>query len=196
MDVALNILPVFLVIFLGAGAKRLGFFPDVFVKGANRLVFYIGIPALLFIKLSRAPFHETFDINLALISSLSVFIVWTFSLLFVRLKIFSTLGSASAASFVQTSMHGNIGYIGLAVVFYSLGNNGLSIASFLAPFIIISQVILSVLSFNIYDRIKIYKVKSFITYFQQLQSNLLILLDNIFTIVTTTLFKNSSLYPL
>jgi len=163
MDIALNILPVFLVIFLGAGAKRLGFFPDVFVKGANRVVFYIGIPALLFIKLSSAPFHETFDMNLALISSFSVCIVWLFSLVFVRFKIFSILGSASAASFIQTSMHGNIGYIGFAVVFYSLGNNGLSIASFLAPFIIIPQVILSVLSFNLYSGGKRKKVKSFIT---------------------------------
>ena len=175
MDVALNILPVFLVIFLGAGAKSLGFFPDVFVKGANRLVFYIGIPALLFIKLSRAPFHETFDINLALISSLSVFIVWLFSLLFVRLKIFSTLGSASAASFIQTSMHGNIGYIGLAVVFYSLGNNGLRIASFLAPFIIISQVILSVLSFNIYSGTKRHKIKSLINILKSIFLNPIII---------------------
>ena len=162
MDVALNILPVFLVIFLGAGAKQLGFFPDVFVKAANRVVFYIGIPALLFIKLSSAPFHETFDMNLALISSLSVCIVWLLSLVFVRLKIVSPLGSASAASFIQTSMHGNIGYIGLAVVFYSLGNTGLSIASFLAPFIIISQLILSIVSFNIYSGRKRQKITSFI----------------------------------
>jgi predicted permease len=175
MDIALNILPVFLVIFLGAGAKQLGFFPDVFVKGANRIVFYIGIPALLFIKLSSAPFHETFDMNLALISSLSVCIVWLFSLVFVRLKIFSTLGSASAASFIQTSMHGNIGYIGLAVVFYSLGNNGLSIASFLAPFIIIPQVILSVLSFNLYSGGKRKKVKSFITILKSIFLNPIII---------------------
>jgi len=114
--------------------------------------------SLLFIKLSSAPFHETFDMNLALISSFSVCIVWFLSLVFVRLKIFSALGSASAASFIQTSIHGNIGYIGLAVVFYSLGNSGLSIASFLAPFIIISQLILSVLSFNIYSRRKRKKI--------------------------------------
>jgi len=162
MDVALKILPVFLVIFLGAGAKQLGFFPDVFVKAANRVVYYIGIPALLFIKLSGAPFHETFDMNLALISSFSVCSVWLVSLIFVRFKMLSSLGSTTAASFIQTSIHGNIGYIGLAVVFYALGNNGLSIASFLAPFIIISQFILSVVSFNIYFGRKRKKIKSLI----------------------------------
>jgi len=162
MYVALNILPVFLVIFLGAGAKQLGFFPDSFVNAANRVVFYIGIPSLLFIKLSRAPFHETFDMNLALISAFSICIVWLLSLVFVRLKIVSPLGSASVASFIQTSIHGNIGYIGLAVVFYSLGNTGLRIASFLAPFIIIPQLILSVVSFNIHSSRKRKNITSFI----------------------------------
>jgi predicted permease len=162
MDAALNILPVFLVIFLGAGVKQLGFFSDVFVKAANRVVFYLGIPALLFIKLSSAPFHETFDMNLALISSLSVCIVWLLSFVFVRLTIVSSRGSSSAASFIQTSIHGNIGYIGLAVVFYSLGNSGLNIASFLAPFIIIPQLILSVISFNIYSSRKRRNITSFV----------------------------------
>lgn len=162
MDVALNILPVFLVIFLGAGTKRLGFFPDVFVQGANRLVYFIGIPALLFIKLSRVPFHETFDMNLAIISCLSIFIVWLFSLLFVRIRIFSPLRPESARTFVQTTMHGNIGYIGFAVVFYALGDDGLGIAGFLAPFIILSQNILSVLSFNLHSGIKRKRLKLFI----------------------------------
>lgn len=162
MDVALNILPIFLVIFLGVGTKRLGFFPDVFVQGANRLVYNIGIPALLFTKLSRVPFHETFDMNLALISCFSIFVVWLLSLLFVRIRIFSPLKPGPAATFIQTAMHGNIGYIGLAVVFYALGNNGLSVAGFLAPFIILSQNILSILSFNIYSGTKRHKFKSLI----------------------------------
>ena len=171
MDIALNILPVFLVIFLGAGARKLGFFPDAFINAANRVVFYIGIPALLFIKLSSAPFHETFDMNLALISIFSVCIVWLLCLAFVRFKIFSHLGSDAAASFIQTSMHGNIGYIGLAVAFYSLGNGGLSIASFLAPFIVISQFMLSVVSFNIYSGRKRKKIASFIEILKKILFN-------------------------
>jgi predicted permease len=161
MDIALNILPVFLVIFLGAGAKQLGLFSEAFTRAANRVVFYIGIPALLFIKLSSAPFHETFNMNLALTSSVSVCIVWLVALVFVRLKIVSPLRSNTAASFIQTSIHGNIGYIGLAIVFYSLGDSGMSIASFLAPFVIIPQVILSVLSFNIYSHRKRKTISSF-----------------------------------
>jgi predicted permease len=149
MDIVLNIAPVFFVIFLGAGAKRLGFFPEAFIREANRLAFYVGVPALLFIKLSHAPFRETFDITLALISCLSVFLVWLFSLLLVTVRAPSNAGAA--ASFVQTSMHGNIGYIALAVVYYVMGDRGLGIAGFLAAFIILSQNTLSVLSFNIFS---------------------------------------------
>jgi len=48
-------------------------------------------------------------------------------------------------------MHGNIGYIGFAVAFYLMGDVGLRIAGFMAPFIILSHNILSVLSFNMYS---------------------------------------------
>ena len=151
MDVILNILPVFLVIFLGAGIKWLGFFSDTFVKEANRLVFFIGIPALLFVKLSQAPFHKTFDLNLAVISCFSIFAIWVLSLLAVRFRLLRTENSSQSASFVQASMHGNIGYIGFAVIFFVFGDNGINIAGFLATFIILTQNILSVLSFNIFS---------------------------------------------
>jgi hypothetical protein len=150
MDVALSILPVFFVIFLGAGAKRLGFFPNAFIREANRLAFYVGVPALLFIKLSDTPFRETCDINLAVIPCVSILLVWLLSLLLA--KVSARSNARAAASFVQTSMHGNIGYIGFAVVFYLMGDVGLGIAGFMAPFIILSQNTLSVLSFNLYSR--------------------------------------------
>ncbi|MCK4793291.1 MAG: AEC family transporter [Desulfobacteraceae bacterium] len=149
METVLNILPVFLVIFLGSVSKRLGFFPETFLKGANRLVFYIGVPALLFIKVSHASFHEAFDVRIVLVSCLSILIVWLFCVLFVKAWNITPLAPSLAASFIQTSMHGNIGYIDLAMVLYALGNHGLSTAGFVAPFIIVSHNLLSVLSFKI-----------------------------------------------
>ena len=161
MDVVLNIVPVFFVIFLGAGVKRLGFFTAAFIREANPLAFYVGVPALLFIKLSDTPFRETFEINLALISCVSVFLVWLLSLLLV--KVWAPSNARAAASFVQTSMHGNIGYIGLAVVFYVMGDRGLGIAGFLAPFLILSQNTMSVLSFNIFSPTESSASASFLT---------------------------------
>ena len=48
------------------------------------------------------------------------------------------------ATFIQSTIHGNLGYIGLAVAFYYLGDDGLAQASFIAGFIMIFQNLLGV----------------------------------------------------
>ena len=53
-------------------------------------------------------------------------------------------------TFIQASFHGNLGYIGLAVAYYSLGNDGFVRASIIAGFVMILQNLLAVvdLQFN------------------------------------------------
>ena len=48
MTIALNILPIFLVIGIGLVAKKVGFLPREFLVPGNRLAFFIAIPAMLF----------------------------------------------------------------------------------------------------------------------------------------------------
>ena len=52
-------------------------------------------------------------------------------------------------SYVQISFHGNLGYIGLAVAFYYLGEDGFVKASILTGFLMILQNFLSVLSLTV-----------------------------------------------
>jgi len=54
MHVLDTLAPVFLVIALGAALRRGGFFSDAFVRGTNRLVYWVGLPCLLFRFLARA----------------------------------------------------------------------------------------------------------------------------------------------
>ena len=56
-----NISPVFLVILLGFGSRRLGFLPDLFISSANRLVYFVAIPILVYDEISRGSFSSTFD---------------------------------------------------------------------------------------------------------------------------------------
>ncbi|HDL53080.1 MAG TPA: hypothetical protein ENH32_03825, partial [Proteobacteria bacterium] len=56
-----NISPVFLVIGLGYLSRKLGFLPDSFIQSANRLVYYIAIPILIFGEISRGNFAESFN---------------------------------------------------------------------------------------------------------------------------------------
>ena len=58
-----SISPVFLVILLGFMSRRMGFLPDIFISSANRLVYYIAIPILVFDEISRGSFSQSFDMH-------------------------------------------------------------------------------------------------------------------------------------
>jgi predicted permease len=143
MDIFTTIIPIFAVILLGWISRKKGFIQADFIGPANSLVFYIAIPAMIFRAISRASLTAHFSAGI-LIITLSVAIIgfilaWLFGYA-CRLK------QGQLGSYVQTSSHGNLGYIGLAVVFYYLGEDGLVKASILTGFLMIVQNLLSVMS--------------------------------------------------
>ncbi len=147
MNIVTTIIPIFAVILLGWFARWKGFIKQEFLEPANRLVFYLAIPAMIFRAISRASFKARFDVQVlgtTLFAVVAVFAVaWVVGLLF-RMR------REQIGTFIQASFHGNLGYIGLAVAFYYLGNEGLVRASIIAGFIMILQNFLAVvaLQFN------------------------------------------------
>jgi len=131
-----SISPVFLVIGLGFLSRRLGFLPDQFISSANRLVYFVAIPLLVYSEISRGPFTESFDPLQIGGTFLAVGVVACAALLMARALGVSAGGSATLT---QCSFHGNLGYVGLAVVFYALGPEGRGSASVLAGFLILFQ---------------------------------------------------------
>ncbi|MGD8353849.1 MAG: AEC family transporter [Pseudomonadota bacterium] len=141
MSILENISPVFLVILLGSISRRLGFLPDVFISSANRLVYFIAIPILVYDEISSGPFSRSFDIHQIGGTFMAVALVGAAAFALSR---FLRISSAGAATFVQTSFHGNLGYVGLAVVFYAMGPEGRGAASVLAGFLILFQNIFAI----------------------------------------------------
>jgi malate permease and related proteins len=141
MDIFNTIVPIFTVIFIGWFAHHKNFFPKSFLEPANRIVFYIAIPAMIFRAISRASFSQSFNLEVltvALISLTAVYILaWTCGF-FLKLK------SGSMGSFIQSSAHCNIGYIAFAVAYYYLGDEGLAATAVFAGFIMIIQNFYSV----------------------------------------------------
>lgn len=146
MPVFATIVPIFAVIALGWIAHRRGYIPDQFIAPANRLVYNLAIPAMIF----RAIARSTIDLKHYLpgvtvtVSAVTVLfgIAWFMGrLLKVRQK--------SLGSFIQCAMHGNLGYIGLAVVYYHLGDAGITVASIYAGFMMITQNILAVIALQV-----------------------------------------------
>lgn len=150
MNIATTIIPIFAIIILGWVARWKGFIPFEFLGPANRLVYYLAIPAMIFHAISKASFKAMFDISvlaITLISVMAIFVVsWSGALI-------SGIRRKELGTFVQSSFHGNLGYIGLAVAYYSLGKEGFVRTGIIAGFIMILQNFLAVvvLQLNLTD---------------------------------------------
>jgi len=147
MNIITTIIPIFIIIIIGWFARWRGFIPPEFISPANRLVYYIAIPAMIFHSISKASLKTQFDATVLAITLLSVLVV--FAVAWSAGKI-NRVRRGQRGTFIQTAFHGNLGYIGLAVAYYFLGNEGFVRASIIAGFIMILQNFLAVvaLQFN------------------------------------------------
>jgi hypothetical protein len=141
MNIVSTIIPIFAVIILGWFARRRGFIPPEFLGPANRLVYYLAIPAMIFHSISKASLKTKFDITVLTITMLSVLSVFAVAW---GVGLICRVRRGQLGTFIQSAFHGNLGYIGLAVAFYSLGNEGFVRASIIAGFIMILQNFLAV----------------------------------------------------
>ena len=143
MNIFTTIIPIFAIILLGWISRKKGFIHADFIGPANSLVFYIAIPAMIFSAISRATLTAHFNVGILVITLVTAMVACVFAWVFGRI---CRLKQGQLGSYVQISFHGNLGYIGLAVAFYYLGEDGLVKASLLTGFLMIVQNLLSVLS--------------------------------------------------
>ena len=147
MQILNTIIPIFAIILLGLVARRRGYIPPEFLVPANRLVYYLAIPAMIFSAISRASLKTQFSFTtlaFTLAAVVSLFVIAWLCAVAGRYR------QGTLATFVQGSIHGNLGYVGLAVTFYYLGNEGLIRASLIAGFMMILQNLLSITILQLY----------------------------------------------
>jgi predicted permease len=142
MNIITTIVPIFAVILIGWLARRKGFMPPEFFSPANRLVFYVALPAMIFKAISGASLKVQFNglvVGIALATAvIALAFAWAVAAV-MRLK------HQQLGTFVQDSFHGNLGYVGLAVAYYYLGSEGLARAGIIASFMMIWQNLLAVI---------------------------------------------------
>lgn len=141
MEIISTIIPVFILILLGWGMRKRGFIPPEFLSPANRLVYYLAIPALVFRSISKGSLDHYFNGTVLLITLGSAALVYAGAWAICRYR---RITGGRAGSFIQSAGHGNLGYIGLAVSLYYLGDIGLVQTSIIAGFLMILQNVLSV----------------------------------------------------
>lgn len=143
VNVVSTIIPVFAIIFLGCWVRRKGLIRPELLGPANRLVYYVAVPAMIFREIAGASFTAQFDARILACTLMPVLVVFAISLAVGSL---TRIPQGRLGTFMQSSFHGNLGYIGLAVAYYFLGTEGFVRASIIAGFLMLLQNFLAVVA--------------------------------------------------
>ena len=124
-------IPIFAIIFLSYLLKKRGFFPDGFAEGADKIIFKVFLPVLLFKDVAAGRITETFDLKFFLFCSISTtvyfFAIWAGAEIFLKDK-------TMIGAFTQGAFRGSLAVLGVAFIQNIYGHAGL------APLMIVATV--------------------------------------------------------
>jgi predicted permease len=146
-----NLFPVFALLLIGHLLKRFGVTHDAFLKTADKLIYYIFFPALLFWKIGAAASDLIGDPGLYKAAICAVVSVYILSSLYIKLF---RVPAYQAGSFSQSCYRFNT-YIGMAVMLNALGEDGARQFSILIGLIIPIINILAVSTLSWYSEKKV-----------------------------------------
>ncbi|MGE5188632.1 MAG: AEC family transporter [Gemmatimonadota bacterium] len=133
MDIVQAVFPVFLVIAVGAGARRYRFLEEPFIDKANALVYYLLLPVLLFHSIGTSDFRQAF--SAPLVAGGYAATTATFGLAFLLSRRMG-LAPAEQGAFVQGAFRANLAYVGLPIVLSAAGDVGLRKAGIFLGFMV------------------------------------------------------------
>lgn len=131
-------MPVFLVMVLGYILKQIGMFTEEFCSVANRYVFKVALPVLLFRDIAQTDLYADFDLTFVLYCA-GITTVMFLGIWFLTAKLMKDQSMVGA--FSQAAARGSAAVLGIAFVENIYGNAGLT------PLMIVAAVPL----FNIYS---------------------------------------------
>ncbi len=133
VDILETIAPIFIIIAFGYVLKSRKMLSDAFVSEANRFVFRFPLPFLIFTGILKANMKDV-----GWLSVLSLIIPTAMVMALAALSaVVARYQGGKRGSFIQTTFHGNVTYVGLAVIFYLLGDEGLERGSLLVGMLIL-----------------------------------------------------------
>ncbi len=139
--------PVFVMLFLGAQLKRVGWIDTAFINTASNLVFKGTLPALLFLALLRTDLSTALQPQLigyfVIATLVSFFVAWAWAV--------ARCPREDRGVYVQGAFRGNNGIVGLALATSLYGDYGLSLGGVLAGVVIICYNVLSAVILALYS---------------------------------------------
>ena len=146
-----NLFPVFALLLFGHLLKRTGFTHDAFLETADKLIYFIFFPVLLFWKIGAAASDQIGDPGLYKATVCAVVGVYALSSIYIK---FFKVPAYQAGSFSQSCYRFNT-YIGMAVVLNALGEDGARQFSILIGLIIPIINVLAVSTLSWYSEKKV-----------------------------------------
>ena len=140
-------LPVFAMVFLGIGLKRIGWIDSAFITTASALVFKATLPALIFLSIIRADLDATFNPALLLYFALATIASFFLSWLWASWRV----PYADRGIYVQGAFRGNCGIVGIALAASMYGDFGLSAGGLLLGVVILCYNVSSVIVLAAYQ---------------------------------------------
>lgn len=135
-------LPIFLIMVLGWFLMRIGLFTKEFNKVADKYVFKVALPVLLFKDIATADIRSDFNLTFVLFCMITTTImflaIWGLSYIFIKDK-------TQVGAFAQASARGSAAVLGIAFINNIYGNSGMAalmIVSAVPLYNILSVIIL------------------------------------------------------
>ena len=129
LDVAQNVLPVFLMIFIGWLVVALRYLKPEAGVALSEFVFKLAVPVLLFRTLAEADFHGAFPVRLWIAYFAGVAVTWAAGHLLAT-RLFGTDQRTAKVAGVSSAFANNV-FIGLPLVERAVGAEGLVAVSIL-----------------------------------------------------------------
>ena len=108
----LTVLPLFLVMGVGIGLRKAGMFTDLFVDKANDYLYFVGLPAKLFLDVATADLEQVLDLAYTLTCTAAICIGFAASCVLSGLL---PISSEQRGVFIHGAFRGNFVYIGLSM---------------------------------------------------------------------------------
>ncbi|MDO6825025.1 AEC family transporter [Marinobacter sp. 1_MG-2023] len=140
-------LPVFAMVFIGLGLRRIGWIDDSFVHTASALVFKATLPTLVFLSIIKADLNASLNPNLLIFYLFATLASFGLTWLWARWKVVHE----DRGVYVQGAFRGNCGIVGLALAANLYGEFGLSAGGILLGIVILSYNALSVIVLTAYQ---------------------------------------------
>lgn len=143
-----TIFPIFSIILLGYFLSLKQIINAGFARPANQIVFNVAIPAMLLNEITQVPFRQNFNSTAVLCCLIALGGLFLAAALLARIL---SLPEASRGTFVQSCLHGNIGYMSYAIAYYSLGESHFARMAILSSFVMLGQNLLAVWALTAYN---------------------------------------------